>query len=591
MSIWVAGKFAKEIDMTQNRVFVSSPLSTSVSTILLFTSLWSGSALGGQTVIQSLGYDSRVDYSALTRYGPWDDRNYGLTVEDLAWLAHDEDQLPLAIPAFYRVQLRKNRPGMRRSGALQYPRSALAKYLVQYGGYLVGNRLYRGAKREGGRFILDLSEGLDLEAFAAQKSLIGEARVSSPEGNAESAIAINPANPELVIAGSNGSNGQEMHYSSDGGKTWNGASLPLGNTCCDPSVAWSSDGRYGYTITLGYSSGEPNFFYRTADNGETWTDLGNAPGAGGDPRREFGNVSDKCYLHVDIHPTSPYKDNVYATWHENNVMQFGRSTDFGNTWSTLSFPSVSDQIGIGSDITTDQEGNIYYFWPADSRKIWLRKSTDGGASFADAIEVATTQASYDYPLPSVETNRAWVYVSVDADRSSGPYAGSLYAAWSDSTGPTTSNPANNHSRIQVARSRDAGDTWAVVTPHETVDANDVDRWQQWLSVAPDGAVYVIFYDTRRDLSRSSVDLMFSVSNDGAQTFSAPARLTSEISANITDAFEFGDYIGLDVVMNDLIAIFTDNRNEGGGGGDSVDIYVAGITGELNGTIFADGFEN
>ena len=29
-------------------------------------------------------------------------------------------------------------------------------------------------------------------------------------------------------------------------------------------------------------------------------------------------------------------------------------------------------------------------------------------------------------------------------------------------------------------------------------------------------------------------------------------------------------------MQDLIAIYTDNRNEGGGGGDSVDVYAAGI---------------
>jgi hypothetical protein len=33
---------------------------------------------------------------------------------------------------------------------------------------------------------------------------------------------------------------------------------------------------------------------------------------------------------------------------------------------------------------------------------------------------------------------------------------------------------------------------------------------------------------------------------------------------------------MDMVMNDLIAVFTDNRNEGGGGGDSVDVYGAGI---------------
>ncbi len=569
---------------------VTTPCIT-ISAILLPLILWAGPA-GSQTIVPSRGADSRVDYQVLTRYGPWDDRNYGLTQEDLAWLAPGEDQLPAAIPAFYRVHLRKTRPGMRRSGALQYARSVVPKYLIEYGGYLVEGKLYRQVRREGGRFVLSLADGVDHKTFGTRKLLDGEARVTSPEGNAESAIAISPADPSLVIAGSNGLSKQDMHYSADGGETWAEATLPLGDSCCDPSVSWSSDGQYAYAITLGFGPGEPNFFYRSADNGETWGDLANAPGGGGDPRREFGNVTDKCYLHIDVHATSPHKDNVYATWHENNVMQFGRSTDLGNTWSTLSFSSVSDQLGIGSDITTDRAGNVYYFWPADSRKIWLRKSTDGGASFEPAIEVASTEASYDFPLPSVETNRAWVYVSVDSDRGDGPYGGSVYAAWTDSTAATTGSPANNHGRIQVARSRDGGATWAFATPHETADANDVDRWNQWLAVAPGGTVYVIFYDTRRDPSRTSVDLFYSASTDGAETFSPPVRLTSQISPNIADGFEFGDYNGLDVAISDLIASFTDNRAEGGGaGGDSGDVYAVGVAGESSAEIFGDGFES
>ncbi|MEE8523861.1 MAG: hypothetical protein V3T72_08005 [Thermoanaerobaculia bacterium] len=557
--------------------------------VVLFMTL-SIRAATGQDILQGRGVDSRVDYSELTRYGPWDDRNYALTQEDLALLAPGEAELPVAIPAFHRVYLRRTFPELRRAGALQYPRSVVAKYLVRHGGYLVDGKLYRRVRREGGRFVLTLSDGLDQTAFLERKALDGEVRVSSPEGNAESAIAANPVDPDFVIAGSNGLDGQDMHYSSDGGETWNEATLPLGNSCCDPSVGWSSDGIYAYAVTLGFGAGEPNFFYRSADKGQTWGDLANAPGAGGDPRREFGSVTDKCYLHVDLHPTSPHKDNIYVTWHENNVMQLGRSTDSGNNWTTQSFASVADQLGIGSDITTDKDGNVHYFWPADSRRIWLRKSTDGGVSYAPVVEVATTEASYDFPLPSVETNRAWIYVSVDTDRSDGPYGGSVYAAWTDTTAPDVGNPSNNHARIQVGTSRDGGASWTVATPHETADANLVDRWNQWLSVGPDGTVYVIFYDTRGDPARTAVDLYYSTSTDGAQTFSTPARLTSQPSPNVADGFEFGDYNGLDIVMSDLIAVYTDNRSEGGGGGDSVDIYAVGVAVEAADSLFEDGFE-
>ncbi len=62
------------------------------------------------------------------------------------------------------------------------------------------------------------------------------------------------------------------------------------------------------------------------------------------------------------------------------------------------------------------------------------------------------------------------------------------------------------------------------------------------------------------------------------------------SPNITTGFEWGDYNGLDVVMNDLIAIFTDNRNESGGGGNSVNVYAHGQSANA-GLIFTDGLES
>ena len=43
-----------------------------------------------------------------------------------------------------------------------------------------------------------------------------------------------------------------MWYSTNGGSTWTqSGALPQGNTCCDPTVDWSSNGQYAYTSTLG----------------------------------------------------------------------------------------------------------------------------------------------------------------------------------------------------------------------------------------------------------------------------------------------------------------------------------------------------
>lgn len=447
-------------------------------------------ALPAQTIKQLRGVDSRVDYASLRRFGPWDDRNYQLTQEDLALLAPNEDELGELIPAFFRVAMRRANPDLPRTGRAQYPRSALQVFLLKHGGYLFEGKLYQQIERTDGHCRLILEDGVPQKVWEAEKSLQGEVRVSHPSGASESAIKINPVNPDLVIAGSNRpGTGQIMHYSTDGGETWTqAAALPGGNTCCDPTVDWSADGSFAYTASLGDCGNHQCevWFYRSADGGQTWDDL-----SGTHSRRKLSEngTNDKEYIHVDKHPGSPFVDSIYATWHRSREMEFARSTDFGETWTRQAISSNQSEQGIGSDITTGTDGDIYFFWPAtESNRILLRRSTDGGASFGPVIEVAATKASFDFPVPSMDSRNVFVYVSADTDYSDGDYSGSIYAAWFDATATTGSNPNHNHARIRVAYSRDQGQSWQLTTPHEIADANLVDRWHSWLAVGPDGAV-------------------------------------------------------------------------------------------------------
>lgn len=526
------------------------------------------------------GFDPRVDYRRLAELGPWDDRNYDLTLEDLRVLSPDESQIRDRTPAFFRVRMRQAWPELRKTGPAQYPRHAYVIFRQMFGGYLVNDVLYASAERVDGRWVLDSTGSRAVDDPAAEVDFVsGEVRITNPNGAAESAIKVSPADPNRVIAGTNGPlGGQRMHYSTDGGATWTQVNLPLGSTGGDPAVDWSSDGVNAYTTTLGSCgfSGCQVWFYRSNDFGATWTGLETA--TPGDPRREVAtSSSDKEYLHVDKYAGSPYKDRVYLTWHQNNVMQFAVSADRGNTFAKQAFSSTSAELGIGSDITSGKDGAIYYLWPAfNSRTIRMRKSTNGGQTFGTSVVVASTQGAFTFPLPSFDAREAFLYVAADTDLSNGTYGGSVYAAWTDSTAPTTSNPATNHGRIQVAYSRDGGATWTVTTPHPTADALTVDRYHPWLAVGDNGVVHVVYYDTSRSADRTKVDLFYSFSTDGAQSWSVPQRVTSVQSPNITDGFEWGDYNGLDIVLQNLIAIYTDNRDESGGTAQSVDVYGIGI---------------
>ena len=94
-------------------------------------------------ISQEKGADPRVDYSSLTKYGVWDDRNYSVTLEDLSLLP-ENDQYLSNVPVFFKIQLRKEQPEL---GDF-YPRSALQAFQIQHGGLVVNGLLYKDGVSE-----------------------------------------------------------------------------------------------------------------------------------------------------------------------------------------------------------------------------------------------------------------------------------------------------------------------------------------------------------------------------------------------------------------------------------------------------------
>ena len=89
-------------------------------------------------ISQEKGVDQRVDYQSLTKYGPWDDRNYCVTLDDLS-LIPEKDQYLHNVPVFFKIHLRKEQSDL---GEF-YPRSALQSFQLLHGGLLVNGVLYK----------------------------------------------------------------------------------------------------------------------------------------------------------------------------------------------------------------------------------------------------------------------------------------------------------------------------------------------------------------------------------------------------------------------------------------------------------------
>ncbi|MCE7930800.1 MAG: exo-alpha-sialidase [Xanthomonadales bacterium PRO6] len=530
---------------------------------------------------QALGADPSLDYAKLLSFGPWDDRNYALTRADVAVLPANDRYLP-TVPAFFKILKRRE---MQAQGfpleSDVYPREIDKEFQYRFGGLIQGGvhhltergKYHYAANPPPQRFATD-------PVARNRATILTEGPFDGTLSDNETTIEHHPTDGNIVIAGSNGSGGQRMSYSTDGGITW-GNSGALPGTCCDPAIEFTSNGAIAFAATLGQAASGCGFslcstVYWSFNNGQTW--LG--------PVHTSTASSDKEFIHIDKSSSSLFKDRVYLTWHQGNVMQFARSTALPvQGGSPLTFaPTISfsaDERGIGSDISTDRQGRVYYVYPSittGSAEMYLLRSDDGGATFQDlngataglARQIYDLHGRFDFAIPAMESRRVFIYAVVDVDNSGGPRDGRVYVAFTDenaaagSPGNGGGSAAASHAWIQVVYSDDQGMTWTVATtPHSTADQTTVDRFQPWMDVDGLGNVHVGWQDTRNSGAgvRHKADWYYATSTDGGATWIDETRVSSVVSENINDGQEWGDYNGLSVSPdNNIIGMtWTDNR--------------------------------
>ncbi|HEV7509004.1 MAG TPA: hypothetical protein VGS07_29280 [Thermoanaerobaculia bacterium] len=401
----------------------------------------------------------------------------------------------------------------------------------------------------------------------------GEKRISGLQGSprSESDIRVNYWDPMKIISASNnisGGGSQAQFYSTDGGATWGQTTLSLqpGDAFhSDPTVEWTSDGT-AWSTTIGINSGGSVLHmraYKSTDNGATWTFDATFSGS--------QTSTDKQIIWVDHSATSPFKDNLYAIWHNDDPAFMNRRTGPAGSWQTPIRVSGAESTGtaIGADVKTNAFGDVFGFWPTtENKKVFVVKSTNGGASYGTPVQVATTFGSFDIGVPAMAVRRLLIYVSGGAYRTASKDL--VYATWSDLVSacaePGTNVASTCKSRVWFSRSTNGGGTWsAPVMINNQASLND--QFNQWLVVdETTGALEVVYYDTVADASRKKVDIWHQSSFDDGVTWSPAVKVTSaqtdETVTGANSGNQFGDYNSLSGIAGQFFPSWTDRRSSG-----------------------------
>jgi hypothetical protein len=370
----------------------------------------------------------------------------------------------------------------------------------------------------------------------------------------ETAIAVDPNNPNRVVAAANdyvtrtwtctlpdgspcsahGDGYSGTYFSNDGGKTWCCASKLDGSSLGtlipgvdhlaggqydaggDPAVAFDSRGHV-YYAGLGFDRTAPpntvavNRGTFAASGMLTWSqptfiDQTTSPAV----------LNDKEWIAADANASSPFLDRVYVTFTrfifnpangryvESPIMEVF-STDGGRSFSApqvIGGPVIYSQ---GSRPVVGPDGSVYVFFTgatrlASSLSTYVVKSVDGGRTFGAPVQVSTlndisTPADAlfrvnSFPAAAVAPNGD-VYVAWSTEMPDG-LGGHAAAVYSKSSngGSTWSSPALIFPALDAANRTPIGYPAPGLT---TSDTHRVDTFWPGVAVSPTGTVYMSAY--------------------------------------------------------------------------------------------------
>lgn len=298
----------------------------------------------------------------------------------------------------------------------------------------------------------------------------------------------------------------------------------------DPWVAFDSRGNayygalaYPFPPGHGHGLGVGMFVAKSTDGGCTWSGGARVTAA------QAGLIVDKDSIAADAHASSPFRDNVYATWDQfwlhSDLIRFSRSTDGGQRWSpAVLVTPANDNKGFktGPLIQVGPNGTVYVLWVEQlpvNPTLKMSISYDGGKTFPEAKKGLTvaeygTEHSFQDPLPGAG------FFPADFPSFVAAPDGTLYVSWPRRT--------SDHSVAMITKSTDGGTTWS--SPAVAADVAGRSAFEVALAVDPTGKVNPVLNalddvppGTPPGAGVVHYDTYWVQSTDGGTTFTSPAQ--------------------------------------------------------------------
>jgi len=358
----------------------------------------------------------------------------------------------------------------------------------------------------------------------------------------EPAIAVNPTDGNKMAIGwrqfdSVLSNFRQAGwgYTTDAGITWNFPGVLEDNVFRSDPVLYSDEtGKFFYLSQLETFCDD---IWGSSNGAQSWTRL---------PLNDGGALGgDKGWFTIDR--TSGLGHGYqYQTWSPAATCGgglFNRSTDGGVTWSApISIPNSP----LWGTLDVASNHNVFIGAGDGGSSFWCIRSSNANQPGTPAFDqVTTVNMGGSLIFGSINPDGLTGQIFLWVDRSGGATNNNVYML--ASVRPPTYSDGTD---VMFVRSTDGGLTFSA--PHRINDDATVNKWHWFgtFSVAPNGRLDAVWYDTRNAANNTDSQLFYSYSTNGGVTWAANAAVSA--SFNPMEGWPQQNKIG------DYITIVSDN---------------------------------